>query len=61
VTDHYLYGAYYPVGGPAEMAKHMVAVIERHGGKVLVRASVEEILVDNKMVMGVRIGTCTLL
>ena len=35
------YGAYYPVGGASEIALNIVPVIERAGGKVLVRASVK--------------------
>jgi phytoene dehydrogenase-like protein len=40
-------GGAYPVGGSQELAKCLVPVITGAGGRVLVRASVEEILVDS--------------
>ena len=40
-------GGAYPVGGSQEMAKRLVPVITAAGGRVLVRARVEEILVDS--------------
>ncbi len=48
-------GAYYPVGGSSEFAFNMVPVVERAGGKVLVRANVEEILFEGKRAVGVRV------
>jgi len=44
---HYHGGAYYPVGGPAVIAQSIIPVIERAGGKVLVRAPVSEIVINN--------------
>ncbi|MPC57831.1 putative all-trans-retinol 13,14-reductase [Portunus trituberculatus] len=35
-------GAAYPVGGASEIAFHIIPVIEEAGGKVLVRAEVNE-------------------
>eukprot|EP00122_Pirum_gemmata_P013549 Pgem_evm1s12620 len=43
---HWLRGAYYPVGGPENIAAQIVPTIENTGGKVFVRAMVEEILLD---------------
>ena len=37
-------GGYYPIGGASEIAFNMIPVIERAGGKVLVRAKVDKIL-----------------
>lgn len=50
-------GGAYPVGGSQEMAKCLVPVITGAGGRVLVRARVEEILVDEERgkVTGVRL------
>jgi all-trans-retinol 13,14-reductase len=39
-------GGAYPVGGSTSLAKSLVPVIEKAGGRVLVRANVKEILVD---------------
>lgn len=40
-------GGAYPVGGPAEFAKSLIPTIEKAGGRVLVRAPVEKILLEN--------------
>ncbi|XP_066955486.1 all-trans-retinol 13,14-reductase-like [Macrobrachium rosenbergii] len=45
---HFAEGAGYPVGGASEIAFHIIPVIEESGGKVLVRAEVEKILLDSK-------------
>ncbi|KAF0716834.1 Aste57867_2629 [Aphanomyces stellatus] len=46
ILNHYRGGGYYPIGGPSVIAKKVTRAIEAHGGKVLVRAPVETILVD---------------
>ncbi|XP_036413573.1 inactive all-trans-retinol 13,14-reductase-like [Colossoma macropomum] len=43
---HYKRGAYYPKGGAREIPYHIIRVIEKHGGKVLVKAPVLQILVN---------------
>jgi all-trans-retinol 13,14-reductase len=48
IASHYRSGAYYPKGGPLVIAERIIHVIERWGGKVLVRAPVSSILIDNK-------------
>lgn len=40
-------GGYYPKGGSEILAKRMVECIYHHGGKVLVKASVDKILVSD--------------
>ena len=54
---HYWNGAFYPVGGPSEIAFQMSRVIEHHGGRVLVQAPVTDILCDDS---GRAIGECGL-
>jgi all-trans-retinol 13,14-reductase len=39
-------GGYYPVGGSSELAFNIIPVIEESGGKVMTRAIVKEILID---------------
>lgn len=39
LINHFLYGGAYPVGGASEIALNIIPVIERAGGKVLVRAN----------------------
>jgi len=56
-------GGAYPLGGSRELAKQLVPVIEKNGGRVLVRANVEEIVTDalTGRVTGVRLADDTLL
>ncbi|XP_029015716.1 all-trans-retinol 13,14-reductase isoform X2 [Betta splendens] len=44
IVTHYLNGAWYPKGGASEIAYHMIPIIEKAGGAVLVRAPVNRIL-----------------
>lgn len=57
LATHYLDGAYYPRGGPSNIAKKIIECINNNGGKVLVSAPVERILVDeeNDAVTGVEL------
>ncbi|KAK6190807.1 hypothetical protein SNE40_002594 [Patella caerulea] len=48
LVNHYLQGSYYPRGGPSEIAFHIVPVIERSGGRILVQAPVSKILTNEK-------------
>jgi all-trans-retinol 13,14-reductase len=54
VAQHYLSGAAFPVGGASQIAATILPVIESAGGAVLVQAEVEEILLRNQRVVGVR-------
>ena len=46
IQTHYFNGAYYPVGGCSQLAARLVPTILAAGGKVLVRAPVDELLFD---------------
>ncbi|KAK4020460.1 hypothetical protein OUZ56_002436 [Daphnia magna] len=50
------YGSCYPVGGASEMPYRIVPVIERSGGRVLMKANVSQILTEGGKVVGVRVG-----
>ncbi|KAL7860695.1 hypothetical protein AOLI_G00170440 [Acnodon oligacanthus] len=53
---HYMPGAWYPKGGASEIAFHMIPIIEKAGGAVLVRAPVNRILLnDAKQAIGVSV------
>lgn len=52
-VGHYSSGAFYPVGGSSTIAKAIVPTIERAGGRVLVRARVDRILIENGKAAGV--------
>ncbi|GHH51349.1 phytoene desaturase family protein [Streptomyces candidus] len=57
MLDHYLRGAYAPVGSGQTMIATLVEVIEAYGGQVRTRCPVEEILVgDDRQVAGVRLA-----
>ncbi|XP_047212063.1 all-trans-retinol 13,14-reductase-like isoform X1 [Girardinichthys multiradiatus] len=56
LITHYLSGAWYPKGGSSEIAYHMIPIIEKAGGAVLVRAPVNRILFnDAKEAYGVSV------
>uniref|UniRef100_A0A4W6FJX5 All-trans-retinol 13,14-reductase n=1 Tax=Lates calcarifer TaxID=8187 RepID=A0A4W6FJX5_LATCA len=56
LVTHYLNGAWYPKGGASEIAYHMIPIIEKAGGAVLVRAPVNRILFnDAKEAYGVSV------
>ena len=48
LATHYLEGAYYPRGGPSQIPQKVIRSIIDNGGKVLVSAPVERILVDKE-------------
>ncbi|KAK7901932.1 hypothetical protein WMY93_018701 [Mugilogobius chulae] len=48
LVTHYLNGAWYPRGGATEIAYHMIPIIEKAGGAVLVRAPVNRILFNSE-------------
>lgn len=54
VASHFIDGGYYPVGGPATIARAAAQVIESAGGAVYTNAHVERILVDDGRAIGVR-------
>ena len=55
VANHYLYGAYYPVGGSRMIAETIAPVIQKSGGKIIVSATVDEILVHKNRAVGVKL------
>eukprot|EP01134_Creolimax_fragrantissima_P006953 CFRG6953T1 len=56
LTCHWFRGAFYPVGGPEQIAVSMIPTIERAGGKVWVNARVDQILLGTDgAVEGVRV------
>jgi all-trans-retinol 13,14-reductase len=54
IARHYLYGGYYPVGGSWRIADTIIPKIQAAGGEVFTYAKVDEILVENGKVTGVR-------
>jgi len=56
IQEHYLDGAYYPVGGSLEIAKAIIPVIQAEGGDVFTYARVENIIVANGRATGVKMS-----
>lgn len=56
LTRHYFDGAYYPVGGASRIAESILPRIEASGGRVLVSAEVDAILLNGGRASGVRMA-----
>lgn len=55
VAGHFFYGAYYPVGGAGRIAEELLRTVAEAGGWTRVRASVDEILIEDGRAVGVRL------
>ena len=55
MVQHFMYGAYYPVGTAASIAPAMLATVSETGGWTAVRRLVERIIVSDGRVRGVRL------
>lgn len=53
IVAHFFDGGYYPIGGPGVIAQKIIPTIERAGGKVMVKARVDRILIENGRATGV--------
>ena len=58
-VQYFIYGGYYPKGGPQHFSETLRDVIEQHGGIVLTDCKVKEILVNNDQVSGISTGNRT--
>lgn len=54
--SYFIHGGYFPKGGAQRFADTLKEYIEKHGGVVLLNHKVDEILVKNGEVQGVRVG-----
>lgn len=52
---HFMRGAYYPVGGSGEIARHLLRRVAEAGGWTRIRADVDEIMVHRGRAVGVRL------
>lgn len=52
---HYLNGAYFPVGGSGRVVEAVQKILEAHGGAILTKHDVQEVLVRNGKTCGVRV------
>jgi all-trans-retinol 13,14-reductase len=53
IQGHFAHGAWYPVGGSKSLASALLGTVVRHGGQVLCRADVAQILVEGGRAKGV--------
>jgi all-trans-retinol 13,14-reductase len=56
VVNHYRNGAAYPVGGAEGIAQGMIRAIEAHGGTIVLRSEVRELILEGKRAVGVRLA-----
>jgi len=56
IVQHYLDGAFYPVGGASAIAAGVAPEILDRGGRIVVRAEVERILIEGGRAAGVRMA-----
>jgi len=56
LTDHFLRGAYYPVGGGQVIAGRLVEAIRAYGGEVRTQSPVHRIRIENGRAVGVVTG-----
>ncbi len=59
VVEHYLEGAFYPVGGSSRIASTLVPAIEAAGGHLASSAEVAQLLLEEGRVVGVRMADGT--
>ena len=53
IVNHYLNGASYPIGGASAIGAAIAPIIKDKGGKILVKAEVERLLLESNRVTGV--------
>lgn len=54
VVNHYINGAFYPVGGAKVIADSIIPIIERNGGNLWVNHEVKEIIINDGKAKGVK-------
>ena len=55
-ASYLISGSWYPVGGAATYAEHIIPTITKHGGEVRAGVAVEKLLVEDGTVVGIRTG-----
>ena len=54
--SYYMHGGYFTKGGAQKFSDALKDIIEKYGGKVLLKHKVEKILIENGKVYGVQVG-----
>jgi phytoene dehydrogenase-like protein len=55
IAQHYLHGAYYPIGGAGTIAQTVKAIVENRGGRFLLNREVTQIVIENGRAVGVKV------
>jgi phytoene dehydrogenase-like protein len=55
ITNHYLDGGYYPLGGAFTLPRAFVRALKRSGGEIRLQSRVKRILIEGKRVIGVEL------
>jgi len=55
ITEHYLEGGYYPMGGAFTIPRAFVRALKRSGGQIRLGSRVKRILIEEKKVLGVEL------
>ncbi len=55
IEDHFQDGGAYPVGGAANIHGTLISVLEKYGGKVVIKTEVEKVLLNGKKAVGVQL------
>jgi len=56
LTDHYLDGGYYPLGGAFTIPRAFVRALKRAGGEIRLQTAVRRILLEGQKVLGVELA-----
>ena len=57
ITNHYLNGGYYPLGGAFTLPRAFIRALKRAGGEIRLQSRVKRILLEGQMVTGVELET----
>ncbi len=53
VVEHFIEGGNYPIGGASSIHKFLLAVLEKNGGTLALKAEVKNVIIDGKKAIGV--------
>ena len=57
ITDHYLEGGYYPLGGAFTIPRAFVRALKKAGGEIRLQSGVKRMLLEGKKVIGVELDS----
>lgn len=55
ITNHYLDGGYYPLGGASALPRAFIRALERAGGEIRLKTGAKRILLERRKVLGVEL------